>query len=258
MKALFLVGVFIVSMSANAQQTVRLYAAGSLRAVMTEVGAAYMQAMGHALSGEFGASGLLRERLDKGEAADVFASANMEHPQLLARSGKGGEVRMFTRNYLCALVRQDLQVNSANLLDLLLDRNIKLGTSTPKADPSGDYAFELFAKAGAIRPGADVALRGRSQQLTGGPNSPQPPKDRNVYGMLVSEGRADIFLTYCTNALAAIRERPSLQMIQLPANLSVGAEYGLIAFTPAGAAFADFVVSPAAQSIFLKHGFAKP
>ena len=37
---------------------------------------------------EFGASGLLRERLEQGEAADVFASANMEHPEALSRSGK--------------------------------------------------------------------------------------------------------------------------------------------------------------------------
>jgi molybdate transport system substrate-binding protein len=28
----------------------------------------------------------------------------------------------------------------------MLDRGVKLGTSTPKADPSGDYAFEVFRK----------------------------------------------------------------------------------------------------------------
>jgi ABC-type molybdate transport system substrate-binding protein len=32
----------------------------------------------------FGASGLLKDRIQAGERADVFASANMEHPQALA------------------------------------------------------------------------------------------------------------------------------------------------------------------------------
>lgn len=38
----------------------------------------------------WGASGLLRERLAEGEPGAVFASANMEHRQALARAGKAG------------------------------------------------------------------------------------------------------------------------------------------------------------------------
>ena len=47
---------------------------------------------------------------------------------------------------------------------------MKLGTSTPKADPSGDYAFEVFRKAEAIKPGAQAALEKKALQLTGGPS----------------------------------------------------------------------------------------
>jgi hypothetical protein len=39
--------------------------------------------------------------------------------------------------------------------------------------------------------------------------------------------RADIFLTYCTNALAAQKENPDQQIVTLPDNLAVGADYGL-------------------------------
>jgi hypothetical protein len=46
-------------------------------------------------------------------------------------------------------------------------------------------------------------------------------------GMLVAQGRADLFLTYCTNALAAVRENPDPRMVALPENLAVGAEYAL-------------------------------
>ena len=77
---------------------------------------------------------------------------------------------------------------------------MKVGTSTPKADPSGDYAFEVFAKAEALKAGSRAALEQKALQLTGAPASAQPPAGRNVYGWHVAEGRADIFLTYCTAA----------------------------------------------------------
>jgi ABC-type molybdate transport system substrate-binding protein len=152
-------------------------------------------------------------------------------------------------------------VTSANLLDRMLDPAIKLGTSTPKADPSGDYAFELFAKAEGVRPGARGALEAKALKLTGGPDSPPAPKGRSVYGMLVAERKADVFLTYCTNAKAAQSEHPSLAIVSVPEGLAVGADYGLTLVgdaTPAAARFAMFVLSPDAQRILSKHGFDAP
>ena len=43
----------------------------------------------------------------------------------------------------------------------------KVGTSAPKADPSGDYAFEIFRKAEASRSGAQTVLENKALQLTG-------------------------------------------------------------------------------------------
>lgn len=53
---------------------------------------------------------------------------------------------MFARNKLCAIAQVDMEVNTDNLLDKLLDNNIRLGTSTAKADPSGNYAWEVFSR----------------------------------------------------------------------------------------------------------------
>src|SRR5262245_31124587 len=92
----------------------------------------------------------------------------MEHPQALATAGKSGPVVLFARNRLCALVRPGLAVESATILDRMLDANVKLGTSTPRADPSGDYAWEVFRKADSLRPGAFAVLAGKALQLTGG------------------------------------------------------------------------------------------
>jgi len=257
MKALACAALLAVSSAVSAQE-VRLFAAGSLRGVMNEIGAAYAQATGVKVAGEFGPSGLLRDRLAKGETADVFASANMEHPQALASAGRAGPVSLFARNRLCALAAPNAGITTESLLDRMLDPAVKVGISTPKADPSGDYAWALFGKADALRPGARAALESKALQLTGGPNSPAPPRDRSVYGVLVAEGKADVFLTYCTNAIAAQREQPGLSVVQVPAALAVGADYGLTVLqgaAPQGAGFAQFVLSAPAQAILSRHGF---
>jgi molybdate transport system substrate-binding protein len=107
----------------------------------------------------------------------------MEHPQALRDQNKSGPVVRFARNTLCALVKPDLKVDSANLLEYMLDPGVKLGTSTPKSDPSGDYALEVFRKADALRPGAQAALENKALQLTGGAGSAKPPPGRTVYGL---------------------------------------------------------------------------
>ncbi len=153
---------------------VRLHAAGSLRAALTEVARAFTAAHGVPVTLVFGASGLLRERLERGEPGDVFASANMEHPQALAQAGKAGPVVMFARNRLCALARPDVGATSDTLLDRMLDPAVTLGISTPRADPSGDYAWEVFRRAETLRPGSQARLEAKARQFVGGPTSPRP------------------------------------------------------------------------------------
>jgi len=240
-------------------ETVQLYAAGSLRGALTDVAKAYEAASGNKVEAKWGASGLLKNEIAAGAETDVFASANMEHPQALHDAGKSAPAVLFTRNKLCALVKPGLKVTSANLLEQMLDPTVKLGSSTPKADPSGDYAFEVFAKAETLKPGARSALETKALLLVGAADSAVPPAGRTAYAWHIAEGRADIFLTYCTNAMAAQKEAPGQQIVALPEKLSVGAEYGLTVMngaSPAAQAFAQFIVSPGGQKILIGHGFA--
>jgi len=258
MRTLAALAAIAVSQIAGAQEPVRLYAAGSLRAALNEVAAAFTVATGTKVVAEYGASGLLRERIEKGEPAQVFASANMGHPQSLAKAGRSGPVAVFARNRLCALAAPSVGVTSATLLDRMSDPAVKLGTSTPKADPSGDYAWELFEKAERLRPGAFEVLSGKALQLVGGPDSPPLPRNRSAYADALASGKADIFLTYCTNAMQARAEAPGLQIVTIPDELAVGADYGLTVIAGAGpdaARFAQFVLSPAGQAILARHGF---
>jgi molybdate transport system substrate-binding protein len=238
----------------------RVYAAGSLRSALTEVGQAFERhAPGVRVVFTFGASGLLKDRIASGERADVFASANMEHPQALASTGQAGSVQRFARNAMCALVAPSIDVTPETLVDRLLDPAIKLGTSTPKADPSGDYAWMVFERIEQQgRPGAFKQLADKALQLTGGPSSP-PPQGRNVYAELVAQGRADVFVTYCTNATIALAERPRLRSVAIPAIFNVSADYGVAALRGAGShaqRFIDYLLSPPAQAIFARSGFA--
>ena len=242
--------------------TVRIYAAGSLRSPLTDIARAFeAKSAGLRVELEFAASGLLRERIEKGEAVHVFASADVGHPTKLADNGYAKtRVAIFARNQLCALVRDGLATTPASLLEVLLDPAVRVGTSTPKADPSGDYAFALFAKAEGKKAGARAALEGKALQLTGGPTSEKAPAGKNQYAWVMGSGKADVFLTYCTNAILAHKELASLQIVQIPPELNVGADYGMIVLKDApmpATLLAHYILGEEGQSILVRHGFSR-
>lgn len=245
-------------MSAPPNGPVRLLAAGSLKAALTEIARDFTASTGHPVETTFAPSGLLRAGIEAGTRADVFASADMDHPRALETAGLAGPVRAFARNVLCALVRPDLAVPPGRLLDVMLDPAVRLGASTPGSDPSGDYAWQMFARAARVRPGAEKALAAKALQLTGGPRSETAPDGRNPYAWVLDSGRADLFLTYRTNALLARRENSRLDIVDLPDELSVGAEYGLTVMTgasPAASALASHILAPAGQRVLVRFGF---
>jgi molybdate transport system substrate-binding protein len=248
----------------TARDELAVYAAGSLRAAMTDLARAFEREAPTTVKLTFGPSGLLKDRIEGGEAAQLFASANMNHPEALRVSGKAEAVRPFARNALCALASGAFTLQGRTLAQRLLDTEVRVGTSTPRADPSGDYAFQMFDRiesSGAAGAGSAAALKAKALQLTGGPNSPQPPPGRSLYGMLVDEGKADIFITYCTNATEARQQWPALQVLAVPDAINVSAVYGIAtlrAAGPAARAFVDFVTGPQGQKILGAYGFSAP
>jgi len=238
-----------------------VYAAGSLREAMTEVARDHEARTGQKVTLTFGASGLLRERIEKGEGAQVFASADTQHPQLLAAAGGWQRHEVFVRNGLCALVQAHVNTTPSTLLATLLDPSVRLGTSTPKADPSGDYAWELFRKADQVAPGAYAKLDTKALKLTGGADSPKAPAGRGTYAWVMDSNQADVFLTYCTNAVAAQKEVQRLKTVQVPPELQVAAAYGFTVRSdapPAAVAFGQALLSAPAQAVFRRYGFGQP
>lgn len=79
--------------------------------------------------------------------------------------------------------------------------------------------------------------------------------------MLVAEGQADIFITYCTNASLAVSEQPQLKVVAVPAAINVSASYGVAVTNsapPAADAFADFMLGTAGQALLARQGFSAP
>lgn len=242
--------------------TVTLFAAGSLTGSLTEIANDFTQQYGVTVNTNFGPSGLLEQSLKNGAKADVFASADTGNPLKLYQQGKSGPVATFTSNRLVAVARSGLSVTPDNLLDELLNPQIKVGTSTPLSDPLGDYTEQVFQKADVLRPGSFQTLDAKALRLVGGADSPPVPSGKNnVAYFLEDTKQADIFLAYYTSGLSALQAAPDLQLVPLPDTLAVSAPYGLTVLkgaSPYGQELADYILSPAGQQVLAKNGFSSP
>ena len=114
----------------------------------------------------FGPSGKLRHRIEAGEHADILTSASPTHTERLVTAGKLRSSSVFASNSLCVMARPGFALSEQNVLDSLLAADVMLGTSTPGADPAGDYTWAMFKKIELARPGAFVTLDKKAQKLT--------------------------------------------------------------------------------------------
>lgn len=257
-KRALLVAIVIALSSSAPAADIRVMSAGSLKDAFTAVFADYTKQYGSSFSPVWGPSGVLRERLQKGEAFDVFASAALPHAQALTDAGVSGPSVMFARNTLCVVTEAGSPLDTGNLVDTLLRPNIRIGTSTPVADPAGDYTWEMFRKVDAMRPGAFDTLSKEAQQLIGGAATPASVNGRSPLLVALDDRQIDLFVTYCSSAQQIVQESSKYKSVALPPELSVGPEYGLTVSRKAAAGAADFAIyllSPPAQATLKSFGF---
>lgn len=231
-----------------------LFAAGSLRVAFGPLLAAFQAQTGEVVDAVFGPAGLLRQRIEAGERPHVFASANLAHPQRLVDLHLSPRVQTFARNRLCATVRNIAGLTERPLLEVLLDSRWRVATSTPGADPSGDYALQLFERIESLAPGQGTALRQRALALVGGPDSAPLPMDRPAAEYLLNSGQADIFLGYASYG-AALARFPELVVRQLPPSLTIEADYGLCLLDGRAQPLAEFIQAEQGQAILREQGF---
>lgn len=247
---------FGTSAASAADGATKVMAAGSLRLAVTEMRDAFHAGGGPELELLFGPSGKLRQMIESGEPVGVFLSASKKHSDALAEAGLLEASDAFTRNVLCLMAAPGRTVTEDQVVDVMLDPGVRLGTSTPKADPSGDYTWEMFQKVEAVRPGSFATLDAKALKLTGG--AVDKARKGLPYPAVFEARQADVFVSYCTNAVATAAQVPGLSWVKLPDDINVGAVYGMGVASKAGDAardFAGFVKSEAGQAILEKYGF---
>jgi molybdate transport system substrate-binding protein len=249
--------VALASSSASASE-IRVMAAGSLRDVFAAVFADYTKLYGGSFAPVWGPSGVLRERLQKGEAFDIFASAGLPHAQVLTEAGVSGPSVLFVRNALCIVTDADRLLDAGNLVETLLKPEIRIGTSTPVSDPAGDYTWEMFHKIDAQRPGSFEILSRKAQQLDGSAATAAPINGRPRMLVALDDRQIDLFIAYCSGARAIVKASSKYKSVGLPPELTVGAEYGLTVArkaVPGAADFAMYLLSPQGQASLKSFGF---
>ena len=235
---------------------VKIFAAGSLAGAIPALVAASGLPAGAVAPPAFGPAGLLGERLEGGEPADLFFSADLHQPQRLAAERPAVTVVPFARNRMCLIGAGSLGLTPATALDRMLDPAVKLATSTPGSDPGGDYAQAVFARAEMLHPGAQATLQGKAEALFGGPTTMVPTDGHTPAGAILLGKRADMVLYYCSGGSAVLKEVPDSVSVPLPAALEPNPTNGLAVLSPNPDAMrlALFVLSAHGQDILAQNG----
>jgi molybdate transport system substrate-binding protein len=177
-----------------AAPTVIVYTAGALRGAAADLAREAGPALGITISSQSGSAGLMRQRIEKGETADLFLSADMASPRKLQAEGRTVlPVAAFARNRMCALTRKGQGFSPENLAERLADGNLQVKTSQPVADPSGDYAWAIFDKIDALHPGAGKILKDKATA-----NMALTAPGQNSTAALITSGKIDLTFSYCS------------------------------------------------------------
>jgi molybdate transport system substrate-binding protein len=234
---------------------VQILAAGSLRGVVSDLAAA-ANAVSIEVESDFGGSGLLRERIEKGEKADLFLSADLASPRKLQAQGRTVlPVVVFARNRMCVVSRKSAGVTQNNLVDRLLAKDVRVKTSAPVADPAGDYAWAIFDRIEAARPGAGAALKERAQAsmtVTAASSSP----GQSAAAALFAANLVDMSITYCSASAGLEKELADLVSIEVPPALDPRPMYGLAILSdrPEVLRLAVLLLSEQGQAIVARNG----
>lgn len=241
----------------------RILTAGSLAGAIGEIAAAFSQKTGIATALRPGPAGLLAREIFAGDAASVYISASLDGPRALHEAGLFTAPQVFAQNRMVLVLRPGLEGAAEDPLDWLAQPGLRIGMSTPGADPSGDYAAAFLHALASARPELHRALAPRVSSLFGG-SLPDPARRGHspaVEGLRA--GLADLLIVYATTARRMIRDVPGARVLPLPENLSPPTQISASRRATLGGddpaqAFLDALQMPPAQSLLAEAGFLHP
>ena len=229
---------------------VTVLAAASLTDAMKAVSQAW-QAQGHpGLVLSFGSSGALARLAENGAPANVFASADTQWMDYLARKDlivPGTRVNLLGNNLVLIVPKDQARtvvIGSGLDIDALLGATGRMATGDPASVPVGIYARQALTRLG---------LWDRM--------APRLAPTEDVRGalLLVARGEAPAGIVYATDA--AIASNVAVAGV-FPAGLHDPVVYPFAVLeagdTPQARALMSFLAGPDARAIFTRFGFRTP
>ncbi len=219
--------------------SITVFAAASLTAAFNDIAAAFEEANPEAkVTVIFAGSSSLVNQIQNGAPADVFASADLNNMERLAKASViERSAKIFTRNRLMIVVPRGNRLRVQTLADLAKPE-VSVALGAPGV-PAGDYAREILAKAG-------VEVK---------PKTLEP----SVSGIVTKAalGEIDAGIVYVTDV--AIDEY-RVDGVAIPDAQNIVASYPIVALkssknSTTAKGFVAFVQSPTAQSILAKYKF---
>ena len=234
--------------------TLTIFAAASLTAAFSELGAAFAADNGDVtLEFNFAGSQVLATQLVEGASADVFAAANIVQMDRVVEAGLiADEPVIFARNRLVIIVPAGNPAGVASVNDLG-QPDLKLVLAAEDV-PVGRYAREGLA---------ELAETGEFQEAY--PDFSEfniVSNETNVNQVVtrVRLGEADAGIVYETDVTPEVAEE--VEMIPIPDALNVVAEYPVAALSEGeadlAADFIEFLLSDEGQQIMAGWGFGAP
>lgn len=238
----------LAAQARNAAAPVTVFAAASLKESLDEAAAAFQRSGGVPVRVSYAASSALARQIEQGAPADAFVSADLEWMDYLQERGliDVPSRRNLLGNRLVLIAPQASRARAVALkpgVDLKpWLGNGRLALALTASVPAGKYARAAF-----VRYGVWDALQ------------PRVAEAENVRAalMLVARGEAPLGVVYASDAHAEPKVRvlstfpaDSHPPIVYPAARLVSSKH------PGAAAFVRWLGTPAAATIFRRHGFA--
>jgi molybdate transport system substrate-binding protein len=250
-----LCGMFFSACAAPRQpQTLTVFATSSLTDAFKEIGAQFeARHPGVEIDFNFAGSQQLRQQLEQGADADVFASANAQEMEAVVTTGliDRNAPRVFALNRLTVIAPQDNRAGITTLSDLARP-GVKIVLAAPGV-PIGRYALNALDKMGLVF-GAAFSPTVLSNVVSYEDNVKQVVAK-------IQLGEADAGIVYTSDLTPAAAEK--LRVIGIPEEFNVVAAYPIAPLQAASQSdlardFTQFVLSAEAQLILRKWGFDTP
>ena len=227
--------------------TVTVFAAASLKEALDEAARGFEAATRHRVVASYAASNALARQIAQGAPAELFVAADEDWAAYVERRGLAAAARTVIATNALVLVAPSsstLQLKLAPGVDLRPALGARrLALANPDAVPAGKYARTALARLGA--------WDGVAGRIAATDNV-------RVALALVARGEAPLGVVYRSDALA----EPRVRIVDtFPAATHPPIVYPMLQLaraSPAAAALAAYLASPAARAIFARHGFGAP